>query len=336
MPRIRTIKPEYFTDDDLAALSPLARLAFIGLWTQADKAGRLEDRPRRLKALIAPYDDVDFDALLDQLVEGRFLVRYEVDGRRYLQVRTWEKHQRPHHSEPESAFPGLNSQNTVSTPSHDGDFPSSHGDYPSSAGEKTLGKERKGKERKGMEGSVEAAGVRRPLAHAPPNPTTPDLTRRPVVPTADTLPPWGRVLRAWAEGYEAATGQPAMLRPGTADQNARSAADWFTKADAWTHVDALVGLFLDAPEFVAKRQLGMFVANLPQLAAWLAEHGPGVPYGDEDAIFRSQRARELAALEAEQAKEAACAHPQATNAPRRDVGPVRLRDVALRAIGGAS
>ena len=57
MPRIRYLKPEFFTDDDLAEHSFETRLAYAGLWCHADKAGRLEDKPKFLKAVIFPYDD---------------------------------------------------------------------------------------------------------------------------------------------------------------------------------------------------------------------------------------------------------------------------------------
>lgn len=105
MARIRTIKPEFFHDEDVAALPLVDRLVYIGLWTVADKAGRLEDRPRRLKALLLPYDDADLNAILARLIDAHFVLRYAVDGGRYLQIRTWDKHQRPHHTEPESTYP---------------------------------------------------------------------------------------------------------------------------------------------------------------------------------------------------------------------------------------
>ena len=54
MPRIRAIKPEFFTHERLAELSPIDRLFFIGLWTVADREGRLENRPQRLKGLFVP------------------------------------------------------------------------------------------------------------------------------------------------------------------------------------------------------------------------------------------------------------------------------------------
>lgn len=78
MARIRTIKPEFFDDEDVAAMQPLARLAYIGLWGHADREGRLKDRPVRLKARILPFDDVDMNALLDEMARHGFIRRYTV------------------------------------------------------------------------------------------------------------------------------------------------------------------------------------------------------------------------------------------------------------------
>ena len=94
MARIRTVKPELFLDEDLAELSIAARLLFIGLFTQADRRGRLEDRPRRLKALLFPYDDIDIDPLLQDLHGGGFIIRYQVDSLSLIQIVSFEKHQR--------------------------------------------------------------------------------------------------------------------------------------------------------------------------------------------------------------------------------------------------
>lgn len=99
------IKPEFFDDPDIADLSPLARLCFIGLWVQADKAGLLIDDPRRLKVRLFPYDDVDVAALIDELAAKRMVLRYSVDTKAYLSVVKFLKHQRPHPKEPASTLP---------------------------------------------------------------------------------------------------------------------------------------------------------------------------------------------------------------------------------------
>jgi hypothetical protein len=110
MARIRQIKPEFYMDDELAQCSRDARLLFPGLWILADRAGRLENRPAKIKAQVFPYD-CDIDAarvrdLLAQLEAHRFILIYEIDGRSYIQIRTFEKHQHCHRNEVPSQIPG--------------------------------------------------------------------------------------------------------------------------------------------------------------------------------------------------------------------------------------
>lgn len=105
MARIRTIKPEFFDDEEVAAMSFPARLAFIGLWGHADREGRMKDRPIRLKARILPFDDVDMDGLLDEMARHGFIQRYVAGGVNLIQVRTLTRHQQLSPREPESTLP---------------------------------------------------------------------------------------------------------------------------------------------------------------------------------------------------------------------------------------
>lgn len=105
MARARSLKPGFFSNDELAECGPLGMLLFEGLWCHADRAGRLEDRPKRLKAEILPYFDADVDALLDELERRGFVVRYSADGSRFVQVVNFAKHQNPHKNEPPSTRP---------------------------------------------------------------------------------------------------------------------------------------------------------------------------------------------------------------------------------------
>ena len=140
MARSRNLKPGFFTNDLLAEVPPLGRLLFAGLWTLADREGRLEDRPKRIKAQLFPYDDCDVDALLEELAKRRFIQRYEVDGLRLLQVTTWHRHQNPHIKEPASTLPasgqhpagpvpvsGENGAGPSGPPAPDEPVPSQHG-----------------------------------------------------------------------------------------------------------------------------------------------------------------------------------------------------------------
>ena len=67
MARARNIKPGFFTNPELAELPFETRLLFAGLWTVADKKGRLEDRPKKIKMQVFPADTVDIDTMLEQL-----------------------------------------------------------------------------------------------------------------------------------------------------------------------------------------------------------------------------------------------------------------------------
>lgn len=108
MARLRTLKPGFFTNEVLAEIEPLGRLLFQGLWCLADREGRLEDRPRKIKAEVLPYDDCDVDRLLDDLAAHGFIRRYQVGEARYIAVLTFVKHQTPHVREAASTIPEPN------------------------------------------------------------------------------------------------------------------------------------------------------------------------------------------------------------------------------------
>lgn len=122
MARIRSIKPDFFTDDKINELDIKTRLFFIGMWTQADKRGRLLDRPKHLRIKILPCDRLDGEKMVVALeTEGR-IIRYTVNGENYIQIRNFELHQRPHHTEAESKLPDINGVLTVKKPSKKGEF----------------------------------------------------------------------------------------------------------------------------------------------------------------------------------------------------------------------
>lgn len=105
MARARNIKPGFFRNADLAELSVEARLLFVGLWTIADREGRLEDRPKQIKMEIYPADSFDIGELLSELAGTDMLERYEVGGKKFIQIVNFTKHQNPHKDERDSAIP---------------------------------------------------------------------------------------------------------------------------------------------------------------------------------------------------------------------------------------
>lgn len=133
MARTRSIKPAFFDNETLGDLPPLTRLLFIGLWCIADREGRLEDKPRRIKKILLGYDDIDAegtDSMLQSLHDSGFICRYSMGEERYIEVVNFTKHQNPHVKEKASVIPppqdlyttnetgygGANQQNTRQAP----------------------------------------------------------------------------------------------------------------------------------------------------------------------------------------------------------------------------
>lgn len=96
MARIRSIKPEFWTSEQVMECSPMARLLFIGIWNFCDDAGNHVASPRTIKANVLPGDDIgssNVQRMLDELYENGLIDYYVVDSKRYLHVTGWH-HQR--------------------------------------------------------------------------------------------------------------------------------------------------------------------------------------------------------------------------------------------------
>lgn len=126
MARARNIKPGFFKNEDLGTADPYVSLLFAGLWTLADKAGILEDRPLRIKAELFPYrEGFDINGYLTVLLSFSLIHRYEVDGLKLIQIVNFAKHQNPHHTEKNSEYPSYSAccQISVKQPLKNGDAP---------------------------------------------------------------------------------------------------------------------------------------------------------------------------------------------------------------------
>lgn len=111
MARIRTIKPEFFTSEDIVCLSPLARLLYIAVWCEADKEGRLVWRPRTFKLRYLPADMCDVEALCGELVAAGLVVLYG-DGLAYVPAFSRHQHINPRESASSLPEPGSDSRVT--------------------------------------------------------------------------------------------------------------------------------------------------------------------------------------------------------------------------------
>lgn len=128
MARLRTIKPEFWTSEQVMECSPLARLLFIGLWNFADDLGRLPVSAKTIKAQIFPSDGFSSEnilGMLKELSDNGLLLVYEVSGKAYLQITGWH-HQRIDKPQPgrcpgpingySSTIPGMVSEDSTTTP----------------------------------------------------------------------------------------------------------------------------------------------------------------------------------------------------------------------------
>lgn len=102
MARIRTIKPEFFTSEDIVSLSPLARLLYIAIWCEADKEGRLVWKPMTFKLRYFPGDNCDIQAMCKEIVDAGLVVLY---GEGLAVVPSFKAHQHINPRESESNLP---------------------------------------------------------------------------------------------------------------------------------------------------------------------------------------------------------------------------------------
>jgi hypothetical protein len=93
MARIRTIKPDFWTDEKLTECSLSARLLFIGTWNFADDNGNLDRSAKQIKARVFPLDNIDCEPLLQELISQGLLTEYSVNEKIYFHIQGFAKHQ---------------------------------------------------------------------------------------------------------------------------------------------------------------------------------------------------------------------------------------------------
>lgn len=95
MSRIRSIKPEWLDDEDLAVASSDARVLSVALITLADDYGNGRAGRVWLASRVFPGKPIEvLAAAIDELESIRYAVLYDVEGQHYFSIRTWDTHQR--------------------------------------------------------------------------------------------------------------------------------------------------------------------------------------------------------------------------------------------------
>lgn len=213
MARIRTIKPEFWTDERLTECSLSARLMFIGMWNFADDNGNMGYSAKRIKMQVFPGDSIETQPLIDELLTHGVLIEYSVNGEKFLHIKGFAKHQvinRP-------------SQSSIPRPEFSDDSVSAHGGLID------------GREGKGREGKEDISSGSTTIPTTTSN-ATPDQPVLKLV--SKTIPdcPHADILALWAEKLPVAI-QPAdwnekrqqALRSRWREKSNRQKLDWWAR-----------------------------------------------------------------------------------------------------------
>ena len=98
--RIRSIRPEFWTSEDVAAMDWHTRLVYIGLWSYVDDNGVGRDIERLITTDLFALDDdlteasVRVHGALKHLNTHGQITRYSVNGKRFLHITAWNRHQK--------------------------------------------------------------------------------------------------------------------------------------------------------------------------------------------------------------------------------------------------
>lgn len=227
MARIRTIKPDFFRHEGLQDLErdnpgSHVMLTFAGLWTLCDKAGRFEWKPRTIKLDVLPFLDFDMGKTLALLERFTYVRRYEVDGKTYGVIPSFEEHQRISGKEAQEP-PKYPEPVEFITPDEEG----SSGE---ATGKQLRSQEGKGRERE-KEGEKEGKGNGSlATTAAPPRPLPVERA------TSKTEPIWRAYSDAYRQAYGAdpvrnakVNGQLANIVDRIGAEDAPAVAAWFVQ-----------------------------------------------------------------------------------------------------------
>jgi len=101
MPRIRSLKPEFWSSPGNRGTDPWVRLLYQAMWNWADDYGIGTLNIRELAGFAFPHEDdpiaptsTELPCLLAEVQNKYSVVFYEVSGRRYYAITSWEDHNR--------------------------------------------------------------------------------------------------------------------------------------------------------------------------------------------------------------------------------------------------
>ena len=111
----RIIKESICTSDNIDQLSAFQETVFYRMIVNCDDYGRMDARPKILASKLFPLKDIrvnQMEEALRALTSAELVILYEVDGKPFLQMKTWERHQQIRAKK--SKYPGPDSGKQVS------------------------------------------------------------------------------------------------------------------------------------------------------------------------------------------------------------------------------
>ena len=117
MARIRSIKPEFWSSEQIMECSPITRLLFIGLWNFCDDHGRLPLKPRQIKAQVFPGDDISAEnvrGMIEELYGNNLVTLYNIENEEYLQITGWHHQRIDKRQKPK--YPGIDEDGSTKVP----------------------------------------------------------------------------------------------------------------------------------------------------------------------------------------------------------------------------
>lgn len=92
----RIIRESIRTSESINELKPMEEILFYRLIVSCDDYGRFDGRPAIIKGTCFPLKDVtvkDIEKAIAKLSTVGMIILYEVDGKPYVQLTTWEQYQ---------------------------------------------------------------------------------------------------------------------------------------------------------------------------------------------------------------------------------------------------
>lgn len=189
MARIRTIKPEFWTSEQVAECSPIARLLFVGMWNFADDGGVHPASYKRLRMEVFPGDsfsDAQIRDLVNELKSARLIFEYTSQGQSYWHITGW-KHQKI--DKPNVKYPTPTKQQFDEWSTNGSRMVDDHSPPESSLRESSLREIKGEKEVRDVVAPMSPDGDSPPVEVSPNSHPTPEPARPPKAEPEITIPP---------------------------------------------------------------------------------------------------------------------------------------------------